>query len=159
MKKKYQCKICNSENIIITYNGKIRNGKFGNYIDNQNIFECQECKVQFYNGKDIDYQSSEYRTMIQANPSADEYYHQHDDEQLYNLEILGLNNLRNKVIADIGCGAGSFLDMVSGITKKQIAIEPFKDYQSILKEKKYDVFDYASNKMNKNKIEIGRAHV
>lgn len=140
-----KCKICNSNDLVLIYKGKIRNGRFGNYINKQNIYKCQNCKTQSYNGTLINYETSEYREMIQNNPGEDEYYKQHDNEQLYNIEVLGLNNLRNKTIADVGCGAGSFLDMLVGITKKQIAIEPFKNYQKVLKKKGYSIYDYASN--------------
>ena len=42
------------------------------------------------------------------------------------INILGI---RNKIVADIGCGAGSFSDHISGLAEKIIAIEPTVMYQ------------------------------
>lgn len=139
------CKICHSTNLSIVYEGDIRHGKFGNFLKNQQIFECSNCGVQFYKQSKIDYVSSEYRDLVQKDSSEEMYYKLHDDEQLHNLNILGLHSLRDKDIADVGCGAGSFLDSVSGIAQTKIAIEPFKAYQAILKQKNYTVYSYTED--------------
>jgi 2-polyprenyl-3-methyl-5-hydroxy-6-metoxy-1,4-benzoquinol methylase len=47
------------------------------------------------------------------------------------------------VVADIGCGGGSFLDFVSGAAREIIAIEPSKEYDNTLKERGYHTYQYA----------------
>jgi len=142
---KMKCKLCESENVKIHYKGKIRYGQPGNYLINQCIYQCSNCKVQFYSKSKIDYSKNTYRALIQKNSDEKTYYAAQDKEQLDNISVLGLEMLRGKVIGDIGCGAGSFLDLVKGYTKEQIAVEPFKDYQKILSKKGYKVYDYAFN--------------
>lgn len=140
-----KCKVCNSTKIRVHYKGKIRYGKFGQYINNQRIYLCENCHTQFFSNSKIDYTDSSYRTLIQTNSNKETYYANQDKEQLDNIEVIGFENLRGKTIADVGCGAGSFLDVVRGFTKEQIAIEPYLDYQSALSNKGYRVFDFAQN--------------
>lgn len=49
------------------------------------------------------------------------------------------------MIADIGCGAGSFLNHVEGLAEKIIAVEPTERYHSSLSSRGYDVFSYAAD--------------
>ena len=62
-----------------------------------------------------------------------------------------IQHIRNKVssIADIGCGAGSFLSHVSGLAKHIVAIEPTKRYHSSLRKSGYAVFSYVSDALKK----------
>ncbi len=143
------CALCKSKNIKIVYKGKIRLGKFGNFLNSQCIYECEKCGLKFYPPSSIDYSNEEYRNLVQNDPSAKTYYKNHDREQLQHLDILGIELLREKKIVDVGCGAGSFLDLVRGFTKDQIAIEPFKDYQKVLTRKGYRTFDYIDS-LNKS---------
>lgn len=140
-----KCRLCNSTKVNIIYKGKIRHGQPGNYLPNQLIYECQDCKVQFYDNSEIDYTQSNYRELIQQNPNESTYYSGHDAEQVYNIDVIGLENLRDIKIADIGCGAGSFLDSVKGFTRDPVAVEPYVDYQNILTKKGYRVYDYTKN--------------
>lgn len=151
---KNSCEICNSGDIAIEYNGKIRYGKFGDYIENSNIYVCKNCGVKFYNSGEIDYKNDDYRTLVQEDTSAQKYYHNQDDEQIHNLEVVGIHNLRDKVVADIGCGAGSFLDCIKGVAKDIIAIEPYVEYQKVLNSKGYKVYDYSSSISNDTRIDI-----
>jgi len=148
------CPLCDCSKISVKYTGKIRYGKFGNYLDNQTIFQCEACEIKYYNNSDVNYAKSEYRDLVQDDSSELSYYKAHDKEQLHNIEVLGLETLRNKTVADVGCGAGSFLDCIKGVTKDQIAIEPFEYYQKILASKGYKVFDYVHNADDKYERQI-----
>lgn len=143
------CELCKSKKIKIVYKGKIRLGKYGKFLNDQCIYECEKCGVKFYTSSSIDYTNEEYRNLVQNDPSEKTYYKNHDLEQPQHLEVLGIELLREKKIVDVGCGAGSFLDIVKGYTKDQIAIEPFKDYQNVLTRKGYKTFDYL-NSLNKS---------
>jgi SAM-dependent methyltransferase len=151
------CKICgNQKKFKIVYSGKIRDGKFGSYIDNQEILRCPICGTQFLNSSvlNINYNTEEYRNLVEESYSENSYYNSHDEEQIYNIEVINLKNVRNKSIVDIGCGAGSFLDAIKGFATKIVAVEPFKYYRNILELKGYKVFGYASNVTMNNQFDI-----
>lgn len=48
-------------------------------------------------------------------------------------------------MADIGCGAGAFLDFVAGVAKKVVAIEPSRRYREMLGRKGYAAYAYAGD--------------
>ena len=53
---------------------------------------------------------------------------------------IGIERFRGKVVVDIGCGGGSFLDAVKGLATKTIGIEPFVGYHSNLLARGHEVF-------------------
>jgi 2-polyprenyl-3-methyl-5-hydroxy-6-metoxy-1,4-benzoquinol methylase len=58
-----------------------------------------------------------------------------DQEQAEKLGILGADGWRDKIVADIGCGGGSFLDFLSGVARETVAIEPCLSYRHNLSQK------------------------
>lgn len=40
------CIICGFSDQKIIYHGKIRLGKFGNFVENQKIYKCPNCSVE-----------------------------------------------------------------------------------------------------------------
>ena len=46
-----KCKICQGDRFTKIYKGKIRNGIWGNFIDNATIFKCHNCDVWFLEEK------------------------------------------------------------------------------------------------------------
>ena len=58
----------------------------------------------------------------------------------YTHDALSPETIRGKVIADIGCGAGSFLDTCRGQTARQIAVEPCAPFHASLLDRGYHVF-------------------
>ena len=46
-----------------------------------------------------------------------------------------------KVVADVGCAAGSFLDHIGGLAAESLAIEPCHEYHPSLKQRGYKVFE------------------
>lgn len=143
------CKLCKSNNVIKIYDGPIKTGLLDGYSKkNYPVYQCQNCKTIWNNAfedysKDY-YKSTEYRSRIEADTTIEEYYRKHDVESLFKLKITGTDIFRNKIIADIGCGGGSFLDFLQGVCKKIIAIEPSEEYRKSL-EKKYCTYAFASD--------------
>ena len=138
-----RCKVCNSDNIKIQYQGNIRNGKFPNVIKDATIFKCLICEVEFLSDYHIDYTTKEYRDLVDSESTDDSYYKIHDNDQYLKLSFLELKELRGKKILDIGCGGGSFLDLVKGFASETFAVEPATYYHQSLRGKGHLVFESA----------------
>lgn len=141
------CEICGHSGMEITYHGQVRDGSFGNFSDsNAVITRCGNCGVERLNeescrSKDI-YESEQYRSILNESTGSKGFFAEHDKLQIRNLNVLWPHSLRDKLIADIGCAAGSFLDHVRGLAKKAIAIEPCQVYHESLAKRGYQVYPY-----------------
>jgi len=161
-----QCKICNSSDVKIVYNGKFRLGGVGTWIKNDTpVFKCNNCDVLWHDDVLDDiagfYENSEYREAVQGNANIDKFYELHDSEVENRLNFTGTKIFRNKIVADIGCGGGAFLDYIDGVAKTIIAVEPSKDYRQKLIDKfthsgEGGVYPYASVALKdwQNKVDI-----
>lgn len=59
-----KCNLCQSLKVKTIYSGKIRNGKFGAYIEDSNILECLSCGVIYLSNYKHDksfYETKKYR--------------------------------------------------------------------------------------------------
>lgn len=146
------CLICGSNRSKTIYDGYIRNGGIGTLTDRKyKMHQCLECKTIWH---EIDqkkiktfYQSRQYREELEHSANVENYYKLHDKEVLEKLEYTGTDLYRNATVADIGCAGGSFLDFISGVADKIIAIEPSEEYRLHLSQKGYKVYAYASDAM------------
>ena len=154
--KFHKCEICNSDNWEIIYKGNIRDGSYGNFIEKASIGECLECGVQRLNEKDCMpseyYDSGKYRKKLQQSLINKKALKEQDHVQKFLIDSVGgLNILRIQVFVDVGCGAGSLLDMTRGIAKKQIGIEPCEPYLNALTGRGYKVYPNISLALEENK--------
>ena len=145
----HNCQICGGSNIKIEHVGIIRDGGLGKYTDKPvTMKRCMDCDV-IWHEKLLDtktyYGSDEYRNSLEGTAEEPDFYRLHDKETLAKLEYTGTDIYRNKVICDIGCGCGAFLDFVSGAAKKIIAIEPTDSYCKVLRRKGFSAFPYAAD--------------
>jgi 2-polyprenyl-3-methyl-5-hydroxy-6-metoxy-1,4-benzoquinol methylase len=146
-----KCTVCNNGDLVLFYEGKIRLGKFPNAIDNAKIYRCPVCQVQLFDGQNINYETEEYRELVDSDSSAAAFYKIHDSEQSVRLSFFDISRFRNATFADVGSGAGSFLDLVKGFSKQTIAIEPAKQYHQALKDKGHTVFSYTEDALGQYK--------
>ena len=156
-----KCKICNSKNIKIVYCGKIRKGGLGKYTKQDvSMYQCQECQViwQEQTEKNVEdyYESSAYRKSLEGGSEIDKFYELHDKETMAKFTYTGTECFRHKIVADIGCGGGAFLDFLKGVAKEIIAIEPSVQYREIMEQKGYYTYPYAIEAIKKwkDKIEV-----
>ena len=145
-----KCKICGSANVDIVYNGEIRDGKVGNFTKQAvPIYKCKDCDVTWHDNilKDIDsfYESAEYRNAVDDGSEAAHFYELHDGGVYDTLRYTGTKIFRDKVVADIGCAAGAFLDFVKGSAKTVIGIEPSAIFRKSMQEKGFVTFPYAKD--------------
>lgn len=124
------------KNDKILYEGVIRQGVPGDYTS-ETFKVRQSSKLDFSYldpnpTKSSFYVSEEYRSAYNGSPNIDEYYKSHDNILIKKLNNIDASILRNSTVADFGCGGGSFLDLVSGLTNKTFAVEPFAGYHEAL---------------------------
>lgn len=155
-----KCKICGESNIKSIYNGIIRDGGLGKYTkDSVEMFQCNNCNVIWHENKIDDvkeyYETEEYRKELEGSSEEAEFYNLHDKETLDKLNYTGTTIFRNKVVADIGCGCGAFLDYISGVAKEVVAIEPSQKYRDIMNKKGFKTYAYSENAKDVYKGKIG----
>ena len=148
-----KCGICGSDDTEVIYDDVVRNGGIGKYTDEKyQMYQCQACGTIFHKldeaKSDAYYQSTEYRLEMNETADVDGYDRLHDGEVLEKLEYTGTDIYRNKIVADIGCGGGSFLDFVAGAAKEIVAIEPSASFRKALSTKGYRAYPYASDAMH-----------
>ena len=141
------CEICGSCAWASAYQGSVRDGAFGRQTPTTVVGLCPECGAQRLDentAKDDDFYSSrDYRSLLAEPTDAAGFFAEHDILQLQNLQQLWPNSLRGKIVADVGCAAGSFLDHVRGLVAQAIAIEPCSEYHDSLAERGYTVYPFA----------------
>lgn len=137
------CKICGSADQAVLYQGPVRAGRFGQLsAQSQTVWVCGECGAGYLPVQTVDYASGEYRTLVDGSDEPEHFYHLHDGEQADKLWMLGTGNLRDTVLLDVGCGAGSFLDLVKGFCKTTIGIEPAPSLREAIAKKGHEAFPY-----------------
>jgi SAM-dependent methyltransferase len=141
-----KCNICASSQRRPFYQGPVRVGKFGNLSRQPHtVWLCEACGGAWLEGATIDYEADDYRQLVDDSADPAAFYKIHDGEQAEKLALIGTHDLRGKTVADIGCGAGSFLDLVKGYAAVTVAIEPTKAYHGVLESKGHQVFSYGSD--------------
>ncbi len=154
------CKLCGSNQVQIIYKGLIRDGGLGNYTKEPvSMLQCENCNVIWHDPVIDDlgqyYESQEYRNSLEGTSEEMEFYKKHDFETLSKFQYTGTDIFRQKVVADIGCGCGAFLDFLKGVASDIIAIEPSMTYREIMSRKgKFLTYAYAKDAFDKWKGKI-----
>ncbi len=153
------CKYCKSENTKIIYDGQIRNGGLGQYTEeNVPIYQCEDCHIIWHEPVISDsrryYESQEYRKSLEGTSEEQDFYRLHDKESFEKFRYTGTEIFRNKVVTDIGCGCGAFLDFIKGVASRIVAIEPSQTYRTIMERKGFETFPYAQEALKKYKESV-----
>ena len=156
-----KCRICGGQNIGVTYNGLIRNGGLGKYTEEPvTMWQCKDCGViwhdLFFDNVEQYYESEEYRKSLEGSSEINCFYKLHDNETMEKLQYTGTDIFRGKIVADIGCGGGAFLDFVAGVSKSIVAIEPSEKYRYDMETRGYRTYAYIKDALNEgnNKINV-----
>lgn len=142
------CEICGTNSWVSIYKGPIRAGGFGTFRNDATIATCSGCGVgRLAEVDSIDakaYESKEYRVAVDQGLQVSDFYHHADPVQIHHMAAVWPYSFRGKTVADIGCGAGSFIDHISVLTDQIIAIEPTSMYQDSLRSRGYEVYSYTN---------------
>ena len=122
------CKICGHNSWGTRYSGAIRAGGLGTVADiSVNVFRCEHCEVEWlpnFSANPEYYQQADYRNEIGESCDIKHYEKLHDQDVRFQFENVPLQSCRDKVVVDVGCGGGLFLDAIKGFAAKTIGIEP-----------------------------------
>ncbi len=144
MIKSFQsCEICGADVWTEIYDGTVRNGQFER-ISKGKVAECGSCGVHRLAEAScmpsVGYDRGDYRELLGQSHALDEHQAVHDQLAKYTTALVSPKRLRNLTIADVGCGGGTLLDHLSGLTKNLIAIDPDTRWSSSLEERGYEYF-------------------
>jgi len=130
----------------VLYHGPVRAGGFGSVTaERRTVWRCVACGTAHLPAANVDYESSEYRRLVDGSDLAADFHRLHDAEQAEKLRALGTASLRDTVLVDVGCGAGSFLDLVKGFCRATIGIEPTPSLRAAVEAKGHLAFPYCAD--------------
>lgn len=148
----HACEICGDDRWEkVIYNGNIRINNTG--VEGLGIVKrCSGCGVDRLEERfalpQENYESDQYRAAMDQGLEVENFFKHADPTQIFNLSSIWPLDIRGKIIADVGCGAGSFLSYASGLASKVIAVEPTKRYHASLNDSGYEVFSYAKDALD-----------
>jgi 2-polyprenyl-3-methyl-5-hydroxy-6-metoxy-1,4-benzoquinol methylase len=137
------CPVCNLAAWTLRYEGPVRDGGFGETRPGQ-VARCGGCGIERLAEslclQDEDYRGGTYRTHVGQDHELAHHYGAHDELTRFTLDTVWPKPLRGKVVADVGCGGGSLLDHLRGVTAELIAIDPDEKFASSLRARGYRHF-------------------
>jgi SAM-dependent methyltransferase len=142
------CPICGAAAVEIVHDGPVRAGVFGTQLPGR-VLRCSLCRVdrlQLAEGGGLDdarYRSGEYRELVGETRRDQDFLALHDVEQPEKLPLVAPHLRRGAIVADVGCGGGSFLDLVKGLAGTTIAVELTETFHAGLAERGHRVFSTA----------------
>lgn len=144
------CMLCGGSDIKITYQGLIRDGGLGRYTKAPvTMWQCGNCGVIWHDPVIDDvgryYESETYRNSLEGSSDIEDFYRMHDKETLDKFQYTGTDVFRHKVVADIGCGGGVFLDFLKGVADTVIAVEPSENYRRAMDLKGFRTYAYTED--------------
>jgi len=146
------CEICGVRNWEPIYQGAIRDGVFGAMRDAAVVAKCKGCGIHRLDEEhclgEEEYENNAYRKRLGQSDDLTSHYASHDHVQIHALNVIKAHTLRNLTVVDVGAGGGSFLDHISGLAQRTIAIEPADGFRRALKERSYEAYAYASDATN-----------
>jgi SAM-dependent methyltransferase len=142
--------ICASQDWEIVHTGSVRDGTFGRLTTSDaTIGHCRDCGAERIDDAhchdDSLCEGTAYRRLLGEGTDPASFFAEHDFLQLQNLQVIWPDSIRGKVVADVGCAAGSFLDHVAGLAAETIAVEPCAACHESLRTRRHVVFPYASD--------------
>lgn len=138
-----KCGVCEANAWVAVYEGAVRNGSFGKSVQGT-IARCNHCGVdRLAENVCLEagaYETTAYREQLDQTHDLAEHFRAHDEFIRFTFETVWPRSMRGKVVADVGCGAGSLLDHLRGLTDTLVAIEPDRGFSPTLVDRGYRWF-------------------
>jgi cyclopropane fatty-acyl-phospholipid synthase-like methyltransferase len=127
----------------ILYSGKIRDGKPGTLTNESYdvIYDNNKKYAYLSPFPVIEYSSDWYRKTVDKSELPHDFFLEHDYQQVGYFPFISSHLQRGMKVVDCGCGAGSMLDLISGVAGSTVAVEPFIGYHSSLEQRGHQVFN------------------
>ena len=152
------CDLCNTQDYEVIYDDVIRDGVVGiKTTIKHKVVKCNGCGLVRLLDNPLTmeyYQSDEYRNAYNETSSPSDYIEMHDNEQPSRLDRIGATFFRDKIVLDFGCGGGAFLDLVSGLSRETLGIEPFSGYHESLIGRGHEMFSNMETAQSKYKDKV-----
>ena len=152
------CDLCNAQDYEVVYDGVIRDGVVGiKTTIKHKVVKCCGCGLVRLLDNPLTmeyYQSDEYRNAYNETSNSSDYIKMHDNEQPPRLDKIGADFFRDKTVLDYGCGGGAFLDLVSGLSRETLGIEPFSGYHESLIDRGHEMFSNMETAQSKYKDKV-----
>lgn len=144
------CSVCGLNEWSDLYSGPVRDGRFESRSFRAGVVRrCGGCGSARLEGDPIDYSGTGYRESVDGGVSLGDYFRLHDASQVDHLRLVGTNGLHGARVADVGCGAGRFLDLLKGFTAAPtLGIEPALHYQGHLRAGGHEVYASAAEALD-----------
>jgi SAM-dependent methyltransferase len=141
------CSICGSKEITITYHGPVRVGQGAKRTEKAyDLYQCLGCGTIWHENDvfapENYYESTQYRIELEGSADINDFYAKHDKECLDKFVYTGTDIFRGKIVADIGCGGGGWLDFLKDVASTTVAVEPSEIYRKHLREKGHITYAY-----------------
>ena len=141
-----RCPICDGKEHDVLYHGPVRTGRFGSYTaEPRTVWRCRGCGAGRLPDAKADYDSADYRARVDGGDDVERFRHLHDGEQAEKLRVLGTAGLRDAVCVDVGCGGGAFLDLLRGLARTTIGIEPTPSLRAAVSAAGHLAFPYCTD--------------
>ena len=138
------CDICGGRKWKPSYFGDIRDGAYGDFYNNASIYQCNKCGIQRLLESDCIpseyYETGEYREKLKQSLVLNSEIEEHESLNRFTFESIWPLSVRSKHVLDVGCGTGSLLDTIKGISKSQVGIEPCQPYLNGIKDKGHEAY-------------------
>lgn len=151
MKELYgPCEICGHSQWEMRYEGRIREGGFGNLSrETCYVARCPHCGIERLNEKacrnEEFYETGNYKNLINEAGEESASRAKRNLEYVQDLITGERADREIAVIGEIGCAGGHFLSHVAKMGKVVVAIEPSVPYHERLKQRGYRVYPMAEN--------------
>ena len=137
------CPVCSSATWRTVYEGPVRDGTFGQSIATV-VKRCDDCGIERLAEsaclESSVYRTEAYRRHIGQDHDVSRHYAAHDELARFTLDTIWPLSLREKCVADIGCGGGSLLDHIRGLPRQLVAIDPAEGFAKSLSARGYEWF-------------------
>jgi len=91
------------------------------------------------------YETHEYREKWDDDFRPEAIHAKYDHEQNERIKRIGVENIRNKTVLDLGASSGVFLDALKGLAGRTIAVEPANIYSDYHKSQGHVYYPYPEN--------------